>query len=151
MNHFKPECFTFPNSGKIHLKTGAVPTEFNIVPIVELDEDLNQTDLLNNNTNDSRNEPNAQIDQSIESSNESKLDIENIKLRKELEQIKRQMESEKIFANSKIDYLRQIISKDSKEIQALKKRAATAESEIDQIKRPKRANVSTVIISILSF
>lgn len=94
--HFESNQYIVESDGVIRLIPGAIPTLFDVL-LIEVDEDFDH-----DNSSD-------------------ELHIQNMNLKDEIEQLKSKLQSEKWFALSQIDSLKQGKLKQAKEIQSIRK------------------------------
>lgn len=127
IEHFDSDDYTIASTGKIYLKSGAVPTVFDIY-LVEVDENgsiLNTPNFDRSQSNECSNAPCKEV--FVELQKEKSM---NVKLLKDIKQIRW---NHKSIKDVRIDHLKQLNSKQSKEISALKKEIAHYKDEHEKL------------------
>lgn len=114
INHFNSNDYLVSKDGtRFKLRDGAVPTIFDVFLIEVNDEEDEEFSNESNTQNiDCRN--NSEFDETKE------LQSQNTKLCQEIEQLKNTLASQKIIIDSRIEYMKKIISSQSKNIRGLK-------------------------------
>ena len=115
IDHFTPDDYTVSKDGlKIKLKPMAVPSLFDVI-MIEVNENYDQTPGFENIEV-------IQANSEVEVTFELKLlKLENEKLKLEIEELKRKQQSEKLIADARIEYVKNIKMNQRKEIESLKK------------------------------
>lgn len=130
IEHFTPDDFTTSTDGKkFRLKEGSIPTIFNVF-LIEVSEFINATDLSSNNK-----ELNDDNDLIIDANDVKEIRIQNMKLQKEVEEMKCKLESEKIITNARINNYKNNNKKYLKEIHHLKEQIGHLKTSIDELKK----------------
>lgn len=115
IDHFTSDDYTVSKDGlRIKLKPMAVPSLFDVI-MIEVNEDYDQTPGFENIEA-------IQTNSEVEDTSELKLlKLENEKLILEIEELKRKQQSDKLIADARIEYVKNIKVKQWKEIESLKK------------------------------
>lgn len=129
MEHFVPDNYTISTMGKIHLKSGAIPTVFDIC-VIEVDENDNILNVECFDESQSNECSNATCKE--ERTELQNLKSVNMKLLENIKQIKWNHKSEK---NVLIHHLKELNLKKSKELLALKKEVVHYKDENEKLQR----------------
>ena len=104
------------NGTRFDLKSGVIPSIFNI-SLIDYEEDIiSDNEVIRDEFDEMR-----------------EIESKNKKLQQEIKELKRKIESEKIFSNSCISHYKEIKQKQAKEIEELKRQVAQMKVSIDQL------------------
>lgn len=120
-DHFAPNQYTIVN-GMARLKAGETPTLFDVL-LIEVNEDFDCE------------APTNKIGENVGTAVEVEISVlraQNTKLRNEMEQLKSQLESEKLMMHSHVDYLKKTKQAQSNEIRNLKKDVTKFKDALDR-------------------
>lgn len=131
IDHFTPDDYVVSkDEKKISLKTSAIPSIFSVIlielkesEILEIEFGAHELDS-HHNIPGYATEKNAEIDEII---------LQKEKLRQELEKLKRENESQKLFAKARIEYYKGMKQQQEKEVNDLKQQIAHLKNSVDQL------------------
>lgn len=134
IDHFTSDDYiVYKNGTRIELKSGAVPSIFNVVLSDYEEGTISDNEVI-------RDEFDIKEMKEIESKNK--------KLQQEIEELKRFVESEKIFTTSCITHYKEIKQKQTKEIKELKRQVAQMKLSVDQLTKERDSMFGSLNVNI---
>lgn len=133
IDHFTPNDYVISKDGtRFDLKSGAIPSIFNVVLIDYEDGE----DIISDN------------EVIRDEFDLEEIKSKNKKLQQEIEELKRKIESEKIFTNSCISHYKEMKKKQTKEIEELKRQVAQMKVSIDQLTKERDSMFGSLNVNI---
>lgn len=132
IEHFLSDDYVVSKDGKkFDLKPNAIPSLFNVLV------DLMDSDFLDIGANDQNFYDNASENAIQKDADILKISSENENLHEEVARLKRQIESDKIFTRSRIEYYKEIKKQQANAITDLKQEVERLKQSVDQLTNEK--------------